>query len=494
MSTQIERNILTIIEPTIELDELFIPDAESGTDNSDGVTMKEKLSKFSSIIPLIVINQYQVQMDRLKYFSLESTGFYPTLTVRFADTDGLFTARNYPKDGDIIQLYIRSQGEETTFKPIRIDFTIIDCSPAGGGGGMTAKEYNIFGRMFIPDLFTEKVEYEENVTSWDALSNIAERLKIGYASNVEDTADQMTWTNPNDTTETWIQDIVANSYLSDETFFTSYIDPYYYLTMVDVNRLFDQDKSELEVSQSFSTNASDTYGADGATGETPFPNLLSNLIQMQGGARYLSKYKPTNKSGEISKANGYKRYTQYWDLEAKQWISEFVDPLTNGTEGTIPATKGRVINGEPEGPRNSQVKYKYLGTQGDNVHPEFQYAVVQNYQNNSEIEKMGMEVELDAVNPALTRYSRIYLLIFEYGSPVKNVLTEQRDGVAQTGDPTPQDRERSDEDEPKGPGSGILNEYLSGFYVITGIEYLLTQPGPLRMRLQLQRREYTPTT
>jgi len=35
---------------------------------------------------------------------------------------------------------------------------------------------------------------------------------------------------------------------------------------------------------------------------------------------------------------------------------------------------------------------------------------------------------------------------------------------------------------------------LSGFYVITGIEYLLTQPGPLRMRLQLQRREYTPTT
>ena len=85
--------------------------------------------------------------------------------------------------------------------------------------------------MFIPNLFTENVEYEEEVTSWDALLNIAERLQLGYASNVEETADTMTWTNPNDTTETWIQDIVANSYLSDETFFTSYIDPYYYLTM-----------------------------------------------------------------------------------------------------------------------------------------------------------------------------------------------------------------------------------------------------------------------
>ena len=99
----------------------------------------------------------------------------------------------------------------------------------------------VLGRMFIPGLFTENVEYEEEVTSWDALLNIAERLKLGYASNVEETADVMTWTNPNDTTESWIQDIVANSYLNDETFFTSYIDPYYYLTMVDVNRLFSQE-------------------------------------------------------------------------------------------------------------------------------------------------------------------------------------------------------------------------------------------------------------
>ena len=29
----------------------------------------------------------------------------------------------------------------------------------------------------------------------------------------------MTWTNPNDTYETWIQDIVANSYFSDENIF-----------------------------------------------------------------------------------------------------------------------------------------------------------------------------------------------------------------------------------------------------------------------------------
>jgi len=489
----VERNILTVIEPAIELDPMEILDVESDSTNSDDGTIKEKPSKFSQVVPDIRINGYDVQMDRLNLFTLKNDAFYPTIKIQFADVDGFFTSRFYPKDGDLIQVNIRSQGDETTFKPIRIDFTIVDCKPVGGGGGASASEYLVLGRMYVPNLFTENVEYEEEVSSWDALLNIAERLQLGYASNVEETADVMTWTNPNDTTETWIQDIVANSYLSDETFFTSYIDPYYYLTMVDVNRLFSQEGA-IEASQTFSQNAGDTMGAEGSEGqEDEFPNYLSNMIQMQGGARYISKHELVNKSGEISKANGYKRYTQYWDLEAKEWISEFVDPLTNDTPGMIPATKGRVIEGEVEGPRNDQVKYKYLGTQGDNVHPEFQYATVQNYQNNSEINKMGMVIELDTVNPALVRYSRIYVQILEFASPIKNtLLAPSNDDIE--GDEAPQTRSGDPDENDQSSENGIVNEYLTGFYVITGVEWILTKPGPVRMRLKLKRREFTPTT
>ena len=57
----IERNILTIIEPTIVLDELKIPDIESGTANSNGSAAKEKPSKFANVIPIVKINQYDVQ-------------------------------------------------------------------------------------------------------------------------------------------------------------------------------------------------------------------------------------------------------------------------------------------------------------------------------------------------------------------------------------------------------------------------------------------------
>jgi len=493
MSTQIERNILTIIEPTIELDELSMPDVESGTDNSNNETMKEKPSKVSQMIPLIRINQYEIQGDRLNAFKLRNVGFYPTIRIIFDDVDGFFLARFFPKDGDLIQLYIRSQGDETTFKPIRIDFTITSISPAGGGGNVSANKFIVEGRMNVPNLFTETCAYSEG-TSFDTLTNTAEQLKLGFASNVDDTTDSMTWINPNDTTEKFIKDTVACSYLNDESFFTAYIDPYYYLTFVDVNKLFSQEGA-IEASKTFSQNAGDTFGANGANGEEDdFPNMLSNLVQMQGDARYISKYQMISNTGEVSKNNGYKRYAQHWDLINKEFVSEFIDPLLDNTPGTVPATKGRIINGEAEGPKDEQIRYKYLGTLSENVHDEYIYSIVLNYQNLTEVTKLGMEIELDTINPALVRYSRIYCYILEYSSPIKSALTEPNNSESE---PNENQQERTlldSSDDSTSGDAGVVNEFLTGFYVISGIEYIMTKPGGIRMKLYLQRREYTPST
>ena len=163
----------------------------------------------------------------------------------------------------------------------------------------------------------------------------------------------------------------------------------------------------------------------------------------------------------------------------------------------IPATKGRLLNGEAEGPRNEQVKYKYLGTQGDNVHSEFQYSTVLNYQNNTEINKMGMTVELQTVNPGIVRYSRIYCLVLEYNDDAKTALLQPSLGEIE-GDIEPQTRQ-SEEFLNNEEASFILNEYLTGFYVVTGVTYFYANgtgvnSEQLKMRLKLQRREFTPTT
>jgi hypothetical protein len=223
--------------------------------------------------------------------------------------------------------------------------------------------------------------------------------------------------------------------------------------------------------------------------------MLSNLVQMQGGVRYLGKYQMNNRAGEISNANGYKRYAQWWTLPDKEFISEFVDPLTGNTPGTI-KLKGRYIGpvGEkiPEGIADTQTRYKYLGKQSENVHDEFMYSVVQNYQNNQEIHKMGMTVELDAINPALVRYSRIYCYIVEYAKAMDEVLTNTReDGGA---DPEPNAATRNTTGEQDAVSEYVVNEFLTGFYVIGGLEYILTTPGQMRMRLHLLRREFFPST
>jgi hypothetical protein len=490
MSTAIERNILTIIEPAIMLDPMEMPDVESG--ESEEGKIKIPPSKFAAFIPIVKINTYEVQADRMLAFNLNNTGLVPTMSVMFMDRDGLFQARFFPKDGDVMNLNIASQGEETTFKPIRIDFTITDCYPMGGGTDQEASKFKIEGKMLVPNLYNEFVEFYEG-TSFNALLDVAENLQLGFASNVEDTADEMVWINPNDTREKFIQDIVANSFLDDEHFFQAYIDPYYYLTLVDINKLFSQEGA-IEASQTFSQNSGAMMG-DSKGEQDNFPNYLSNMVQMQGGARYIGKKHMINNTGEISNANGYKRYAQWWGLKDKEFVSEFVDPLTGDTPGAV-RMKGRFVgpvgNKITEGIADTQTRYKYLGKQSENVHAEFMYSVVQNYQNNQEIHKMGMTIELITTNPALVRYSRIYCYIVEYSGGTKQALLDSTDGSDQQ--PQPDGAKRKGDPEEEAEAEYVINEFLSGFYVIGGIEYIQKQPGPMRMRLHLLRREFFPST
>jgi len=324
--------------------------------------------------------------------------------------------------------------------------------------------------------------------------NIADELGLGFASNIDNTTDFQTWTNPYDTSYKYIQDITANSYLNDGAFFTSYIDQYYYLNFINVNHVFSQD-AELEEDLLHFLNQSDLITLDSKTIEYKFPNMISNMLQMQGTSKYIYSYQQTNKGGLISKNNGYKRYIQYWSLEDKQFINEFIDPIVEGTPGMIPTNKGRIVNGEIEGPLKNQVKFKYLGTQGDNTHDNFMYSAILNYQNLVEIEKFGMIVELDMFNPGIIRFQRIYCQIFEFEEKVKDTLLAST--VNQNDAPNEAKKRTETTDNlgnDKTSETGILNEYLSGFYIVSGIEYFYKKPGYLKQRLHLKRREAVPTT
>lgn len=492
MPSTIQRSILTVIDPAIKLDTFAIPDLE--TDNSEGYVSSQKVSKMlGSIFPAIEINGYFIKPQDFIDFELISGGFLPTLSFRFYDSQLYFANKQFPQDGQPIKVHLRSNGDEKTFKPIRADFTIERITGLDTGFDGRMPIYTVRGKLRVPNLFNEFQESYEG-TSYESLLQVAENLELGFASNLESTNDSMIWINPNDTRERFIKDITANSYLDDNTFLSSYIDPYYYLTLVNPNVLFDVNE-QLDPSFMYSTSLLDTQAGQDANEAAESPVFLTNHVSFQGSTAYITKYTLTNLTGQISDKNGYKRYVQTYDFDEKEFINEYVDPLTTeGTDGYV-HLKGRYVgppnNRIPEGIAQTQSKYKYMGIQdSDNLHQEYLYSSILNYQNLQEIQKMGMVVDLLAVNTTLYRNQRILLQMYDSLETLAN--SDQANAAAsevESGDYS----ENNDRDSKEIKGQSAtqtINKFLTGFYVIDEIRYRYSGSGPMTMQLKLIRREF----
>jgi hypothetical protein len=468
--------ILNIIEATLVVDKLEINDLES--DNVEQKTVEVVASKFvGSVIPYVVINQYEFTIDHLISFELNNDSFLPTLRLTIIDTNGLFMGRHFPKDGDVISFYIKSNNEEI-FKPIRIDFDILKIQPFMKTGSSIVNRFTFYGQMKIPKLLTEFCEAYPELSSFDTLLEVSQKLELGYSSNIDTTNDIMNWINPNDTTLKFIKDITNHSYLDENSFLTTFIDPYYNLNFVEVNRLFSVEAEVLE-SETYLANAADTKpGIESNDTIIKSPLLLTNNTQFRGSSKYISSYKMFNNSGKIFLKNGYKRYGQFFDMNEDLYVSEFVDPLTTEGSDSLIHTKGRYVGEagtmEPEGIIDEHFKYKYLGKteygEDANVYDNYLFSDVINYQNNMEINKVGMIVDLDIADLTLVRYQTIPIIIVEYDPNAVEMTQESNVGT---------DSEET-----------TINRFLSGNYVISGISYNYSQKGLIKQSLVLLKREF----
>ena len=108
---------------------------------------------------------------------------YPTLV----ENDYLIINRmaykiGEPKDGDIINLYIKSENPD--IKPIRQDFRIITCvklDSHGDANGDTGT-YSLYSVLHV-DFNNTDDEYYADSTSAEALMEISKVMKLGYATN-----------------------------------------------------------------------------------------------------------------------------------------------------------------------------------------------------------------------------------------------------------------------------------------------------------------------
>ena len=497
----ITNNILTVTEPVIKLEKFEIGNTETG----DGPNKNnDRMSKFAGDqFPAIRINKFDFNRDDILSFTLNLDDMIPTMTAVVKDTKGQFTKSQYPEDGDVVMLYIRSK-DESVYKPIRMDFDITEIhttplsTPEAASGGSVNEgpiEITITGTTRLPGLFAEICKsYAEN-TSYDFLTEISDELEIGFATNEDSTSDSMKRLCPFDTRYKLLKDTAGTIYKDDNSFFTMYLDPYYYLNLVNVNKQITFNESLEDTLNSYIQDASSAKTVqDGADNAQDDKLYLTNLNARRGAVTFIKKFRLVNNAASVTLGDGYRRIIQYYDTVDKEYRSFTIEPLT--TENLPPdqaPLKGK-YDAEGEKMYKEQQKYKYLGKQSANVHANYYYAQMLNYKNMIELEKLYLEVELETPNMALYRYQIIPVIIYEQNAEKAEIQKQREEKAKAQGTAMKEKKGEKGDLDNGGLQKQKVDEKLTGIYTIARINYTYDQEqGRMRQKIALYRREWPNT-
>lgn len=515
------------------------------------------LSKMYAQLPLIKINNnFTVNPSNIKKFSINFTGWMPEVSMKICDPNSELKSKYYPTDGSVINVYIATLGDEKKYRPLRLDFLIVSVSESGSLAGTVMSpdmsEFTIRGKLNVPRLYYNANMFESG-TSYDSLKNITEDIGLGFASNIDNTNDSQLWVNGYTRIADFLENISRHGYLDDESFFVSFIDAYYNLNYVEVSRLFSQFQENEKCTVYNTAFRNEENSEASAEEETQKPEEqdfnvwsgrshewwyeLNNSKQLSAWSLYYDKYNEVN-NGNTTLDDGYVKYVQSWNHKTRQYISLPVTVDNMETEGMLPLNKGKLERGKPSELSANLKTYEYLGECNEHQDSEYAYAFSHNEMNINDMKKFGMTVDLPCINPAVTRYSRIKLIVFEKNGFAKEGIAEDENmgenGVIENGKgetkklseiPGAQDAntprfdltteegikqakeanvysEIADEGDVDVNGvSERINESLSGWYVVTGYEiYMKTVGGAndnemgthLRQKIYLSRREYKP--
>lgn len=512
---------ITRVDPKkIKLDPLVIPNLEtkSGTPGNGAPAMPIEPSKFmGSATPLIAFSGDVVDLGSILDMRLTiGASFLPTLNFTVEDQDRKYKGSRTLGDGEVISLFLRGPGDDKFYKPVRIDFDLTSFQEIGG----SITTYSVTGRMRIPNLYRDACTAIKG-TSFDTMLKLANQYGLGFASNITETRDEMTWINPTDYPIDFIKSIANSSYLDEESFFTVFVDQYYNMNFVELNRVYDHDGSVSVVKNygtiDYSANPTGYNKADNSG--VNFPQIYGNYEGFQGSGKYIREYSPFNKANEITRDTGYRKFSQYYDVNEKQFVSEYVEALSNNGNDQAILLKGRYVpddknpenfvrefeKGDAKTPIDKVLNYKikYLGKLGENSHKNFLYSAVFNSQNMKEIEKFGMEITLDQLDQTVMMYDRMFLTIFSYGTAgasatLNNTILEKVMNPGLAGQLAKASPLKTIIDGFQNAGdagsAAVLSDTYSGVYVVTGISYIFDpfKDQAIKTKIILSRRDYLP--
>lgn len=484
-----KQTVRTLTQPTIVLDDLQFLDTEEGTANAVGnpVTAYKPSKQHGSVFPLIQVNKFTFDPEQIVSLKLHSIGERPYIDVEILVKDKSFYSVAYPKDGDLVSVFIR--GKVDPFKPIKNDYeiTTVNIQSDSGGGELGYDTMRISGSLRIPGFDAVKC-FSLKGTSYDAMMKVANQLKLGFATNETDTNDSQTWICPNEKVKNFLSDTAMAAWKDEKSFYDYFIDHYYILNFVNVESFYSE-KPDIEDAIAILRMSHD-HGKDSELATSTTKTVLSNWNDISQTQFYLLSHSLINNSSSVNFKHGYKRYVQYYDSLLKENQSIFVDPKT--TEGA--ENDKQLLKGRPnENFYKEQINTKWMGVQygadGENAHAKYHYAKVTNFQNNVHLTKMGLKVVMPNANFNLRRMQTVPVVIIIQKDIVRKAANLPKDESANASIPAVDEpnREKSELDIESTPF--VVDRTITGFYTIHDITYIYEQ-GVFRQECTLLRREW----
>lgn len=378
---------------------------------TDGVRQEEVASSIG-YQPFVWYLSYQLKY--IKSLILTSRGLLPTVKIVFTDTLNLMSGKGMPLDDSKIKVFLNSRTE--SLRPIFMEFKIVNFSKSD-------TTYTIEGICNVNKFFLRENESYSNMSSFECLKEFAKRADLGFNSNVDGSDDIMNWINPGIKGSQFVKDVISSSYRSDESFIWCYVDFYYNLNYIDV-----EEALKIDISDQVSVKNTGLENINGVTNkpEGTNPLWLSNDASLDQTNQYFKDFKLINNSTNISLNNGYLTKSKFYDINDKNYLIFDIDSITSEGDKTI------IMKGSPKDMEffKNHTNRIYVGKlDTDNMHDNFNYAIVQNKMNITDLQKIGLTIKLERPNYNLYRYQKVFITISDDVSyPQKSQVSERLTG------------------------------------------------------------------
>ena len=462
------------IKKDIRFDELSL--SENGGTSTNGGS---QLNTVGNDYPIIRINDMVLGKDDIQSMLISSKGFLPTieLSLKFANT--ALISKNMPKDGDMISVFVRTNTSAINY--LRNDFIInhVDSNVSSKSANNTVF---LRGELFIEGFTSNNNTFGIIGTSKDVMKEIAKKFKMGFAYNdADDMDDLQNWLCCFSSPQVFIEDVTRHSWKNNMSFFKSWVDLYYNLCFVNVNKFLSSDENpedEIDLTFFSSTVAlnSLTSSNDKPDDAKPFLKVFSNFDSFKGSSFYISKWHPVNRSNSLS--SGYSNIIHSFTHNQNVYIENkdncedtlIVNPVydTSKLDSYI-ILRGRAKYDENANPDNEQARVNYSmqntyinhiwsgveykmdkdensssnNTWSGNVHHNYHNAAYQNEINDIELNKLYIEVVCDGLCLQVMRGERVPVFL-KYNTPLDKNIS---------------------------PDDPAFNRFYSGYYIVDSIEY-----------------------